>query len=76
MLNPERAQQQYNLNKKTLVTVTSKRSGSGYIHKITLTHNMHTEQPLRFEDKEKVVDLIQNIDLEEDQRELALDSEA
>jgi hypothetical protein len=74
MLNPDRAQQAYTLNKKTLVTITSKRSGTGYIHKVALTHTLHTEQPLRFDDKEKVAELIENIDLSEEQRELDLES--
>ncbi len=69
-LEGEKSQRTYKLNRNASVTVKTEMKGDVYTHKVVLTVEQASMEPLRFSDKTQIAKLLQEADLEDEQTNL------
>ena len=69
-LEGEKSQRTYKLNRNASVTVKTEMKGDVYTHKVMLTVEQASMEPLRFINKGEIAKLLQEVDLEDEQTDL------
>lgn len=69
-LEGEVSKRTYKLNRNATAVVESKMKGDVYTHKVSITIESASMQPLRFSDKSEIAKLLQEADLEDEQTNL------
>lgn len=69
-LEGEQSKRVYKLNRNATAVVESKMKGDVYTHKISITIEQASMEPLRFSDKSQIAKLLQEADLEDEQTDL------
>ncbi len=69
-LEGEKSQRTYKLNRNASVTVKTEMKGDVYTHKLVLTVEQASMEPLRFSDKTQIAKLLQEANLEDEQTNL------
>ncbi len=73
MLDGEKVTHELDLNRNAKVKIKTKKLGDEYYNTIELTASVVTKTPPHFEDKEAVVRMVEDIDLEEEQQSMDLE---